>query len=146
MKFKNIKKKAKETKSPSNSRTITDKSRSFFPKINSTKLIKLYGGTLKFFVVFIFIVAAAIVGYDFQQNLQIKQNIDLQRETLTKKLNFWKSFISEHKDYRDAYIQASILEYKLGNISKAKIYVEKSLSLDPNSKNAKKLEQFFVNK
>jgi hypothetical protein len=61
-------------------------------------------------------------------------------------LNFWENFISKHQDYRDAYFQASILEYKLGDTSKAKMYAEKGLFLDPTSAEGKKLEQFLVNK
>ncbi len=146
MKFKNIKKKAKDTKSPSNSRTITEKFSLGFPKINSIKLLKIYGGALKVFVIFIFTIAVAIVGYDFQQNLQVKQNIDSQRGVLTKDLSFWEKFISRHQNYRDAYFQASVLEYKLGNIYKAKMYVEKGLGLDPSSENGKRIEEFLKNK
>jgi len=86
------------------------------------------------------------VGLDFQNNLQIKQNIDSQREVMDRDLNFWKDFISKHQNYRDAYFQASILEYRLGDTSKAKMYVEKGLSLDPNSKNGRKIEEFLKNK
>lgn len=155
MKFKNIKKKTyKKAKSPSNSRRIpaftkapADKPALSFklslPKLNSVELIRLYRGALKIFVVFIFLLTAIIVGLDFQNNLQAKQQIESQREELTKDLNFWKDFIIKHKDYRDAYFQASILEYRLGNNSKAKMYVEKGLSLDPNSEKGRRLEEFL---
>ncbi len=150
MKFKNIKKNppagVKHTKSPSNSRNIAEHLQFSFPKFNSVKLLKLYREVLKVFVVFIFIVAVIIVGYDFQKNLQIKRNIDSQRETLIHDLNFWEEFISKHQNYKDAYFQASVLEYKLGNISKAKTYVEKGLSLDPNSEDGKKLEKLLLSK
>lgn len=142
MKFKNTKKEVKKTKSPSNSRIIS----SSVDRPDPAKLFKIYRGILKVFIAFIFIIAVIIVFADLQKNLEIKQNIDFQRQNLTKELNFWKDFISKHKDYRDAYFQASILEYRLGSVSKAKAYVEKGLSLDPNSKDGKKLEQFLVNK
>lgn len=138
MKFKNIKKippvGVKKNQSPSNSRSITE------------RLLKLYGETLKIFVVFIFIVAVVIIGYDFQKNLQIKQNIDSQKEVVIRDLNFWEDFISKHQNYPDAYFQASILEYRLGNTPKAKTYAERGLVLNPNSEDGKKLEQFLVNK
>jgi tetratricopeptide (TPR) repeat protein len=146
MKFKNIKKKAKIVRSPSNSRSITDKSThlSFsFPKISHTALIKLYRGALKTFLVCIFIVAAIIVYIDIRRNIQTKQNIGSQRNVLVRNLNFWENYISEHQNYGDAYIQASILEYKLGDTSKARIYIEKSLALDPNSSEALKIEQLL---
>jgi hypothetical protein len=145
MKFINIKKNLpageKKEKSPSNSRRIPAFSFKFsLPKINSARLIKLYKRALKVFVVFIFILTAIIVGLDFRNNLQSKQKIDSQREVLTKDLNFWKDFIAKHQDYRDAYFQASVLEYRLGDISKARMYVEKGLSLDPNSEDGRKIE------
>lgn len=131
MKFKNTKKEAKKAKSPSNSRSIPE------------TFIKVYRLSLKVFIVFIFILAVVIVGLDIQANTQAKQAIDLERKKLTRELKFWEDFIDKHKDYRDAYLQASILEYQLGNISKAKIYVEKGLSLDPNSENGKKIEELL---
>lgn len=149
MKFKNIKKKAKKIKSPSNSRTISsseDKPESIklsFPKISLVKLLKLYRGALKFFVAFIFIVAVVVVGLDLRGNLQTKREIDSQREVLSRDLKFWEDFISKNQGYRDAYFQASILEYRLGNTSKARMYVEKGLSLDPNSEDGLKIEKLL---
>jgi tetratricopeptide (TPR) repeat protein len=146
MKFKNIKNKAKIVRSPSNSRSITDKStRSIFPfpKITHTVLVKLYRGTLKTFFLFIFLVAATIVALDVQRDLQEKINVDSQRKFLTEDLNFWENFIAKHQDYRDAYIQTSILEYKLGDTSKARMYIEESLTLDPNSSEGSKVEQLL---
>jgi hypothetical protein len=146
MKFKNIKKKAKVIKSPSNSRSIAEKSiksNFHFPKISHTTLINVYRGSLKVFLFFVFILAATVVGMDFKKNLQMKQNIDSQRMTLEKNLNFWENFILKHQDYRDAYIQASIIEYKLGNTPKARMYVENSLVLDPNSSEGLKVEQLL---
>lgn len=146
MKFRNTKKKAKNIKSPSNSRGITEHHKLSLPKINHSALLKIYGKVLRVFVVFVFILAVIVVGLDFKNNLQTKQEIDSQREVLNRDLKFWEDFISRKQDYRDAYFQASILAYKLGNVSKAKKYVERGLSLDPNSENGKKLEKFLVNK
>lgn len=113
------------------------------PKLNWVKLLRLYRRSLKVFIVFIFILASVIVGLDLHANTQAKQAIDLEREKLTKELKFWEDFIVKHSDYRDAYFQALVLEYKLGNTPKAKAYAEKGLSLDPNSENGKKIEEFL---
>lgn len=121
----------KNKKLPSNSRTIP------------ATFLKIYSLSLKVFIVFIFIMAAIVVGLDLQKNLKTKQSIDSQREVLTKELKFWESFIAKNEDFRDAYFQASILEYRLGNMSKAKKYAEKGLSLDPNSKDGKKIEELL---
>lgn len=143
MKFKNIKKEGKAKKSPSNSRSIPANFKFSFPKINHVILLKIYHTSLKIFIILVFIVAVVVVGFDFQRNLQAKQNIDIQRKALDKDLNFWESFTSKHQDYRDAYFQASILEYKLGDTSKARMYVQKGLSLDPNSEDGRKIEAFL---
>lgn len=110
-----------------------------FPRIyriipDSEKLLRIYRLSLKAFVASIFILAAIVVGLDLRANTQERQAIDLEREKLTKELKFWEGFIAKHQNYRDAYLQASILEYKLGDNPKAKEYVRKGLSLDPNSK------------
>lgn len=139
MKFKNIKKKHKvknnKAKSPSNSRSI--------PVFAKASFIRLYGLSLKIFIVAIFFIAVVVVGADLIKNIEEKQRVDHEKEKLTKELSFWKSSISEHKDYRDAYFQASVLEYKLGNTSKAKMYVQKGLLLDPNSENGKKIKELL---
>jgi hypothetical protein len=143
MNFRNIKKtknKAKKAKSPSNSRNNPEHFKFLLSRSNSVKLLKLYGGLLKIFVICIFIVAAVIVGYDFQHNLQLRQEINSQREVLIRKLKFWEDFISKTQNYPDAYFQASILEYELGDTFKAKMYLEKGFSLDPNSENGKKIK------
>lgn len=147
MKFKNIKKKTSfkegSIKSPSNSRTITDSFNISLPKFNSVMLLKIYRGSLKVFIVLTFILAAVIIGFDLDANIKAKQNVDSEREKLTNELKFWESFIAEHKDYRDAYFQTSVLEYKLGNTSKSRLLVEKGLSLDPNSEDGRKIEEFL---
>lgn len=144
MKFKNIKKKispvgTKNKKSPSNYRTNPESAR-------TSKLLGLYGRALKTFVILIFMVTVVVVGLDLQNNLQAKQRIDSQRKALIADLSFWKDFISKHQNYRDAYFQASILEYRLGDTFEAKMYTQKGLSLDPNSINGEKLEKFLVDK
>lgn len=150
MKFKNIKKSpstgGKKKKSPSNSRTIAEHFKFSWPKISHIALFKVYRKTLKIFVVFIFMVAVIIVGIDLRDNLKVSQKLDPQRESLIRDLSFWEDFLSKHKNYRDAYLQASILEYKLGNTAKAKKYIEKGLILDPNSITGRKIEEFLKSK
>jgi tetratricopeptide (TPR) repeat protein len=149
MKFKNIKKKTYKKKSPSNSRSIPATFKIPFDfnlsllKIDHIKFFKVYRRALKVFVLSIFIIAVIIVGFDFQNNLRENKKINSQREILTKELKFWKDFILKNQNYPDAYFQASILEYKLGDNSKAKMYVEKGLALDPNSESGKQIEQLL---
>lgn len=145
MKFKNIKKNppvgGKKDKSPSNSRTIPASAKPSAGR--PATFLKIYRLSLKVFIVFIFILAAIVVGLDLHANTQAKQAIDSEKKKLTRELKFWEDFIAKNQDYRDAYFQASILEYKLGNTSAAKNYVKKGLSLDPNSENGRKIEEFL---
>jgi hypothetical protein len=101
---------------------------------------------LKVLVALVFVVAAAVVGFDFKNNLQTTKNIASQRSVLLKDLAFWESFISKQNNFPNAYFQASVLEYRLGDISKAKVDVEKGLILDPNSVDGRKIEEFLKNK
>lgn len=143
MKFKNIKNKAKKQQSPSNSRTIPESFMFAFSKISSSTFLKIYRGTLKVFIALSFLLAVAIVGLDLDTNIKVKQSIDLERKKLTNELIFWESFIAKHKDYRDAYLQGSVLEYRLGNTPKAKMYAEKAFALDPNSQGGRKIEELL---
>lgn len=103
----------------------------------------IYRKTLKAFTIFIFIIAIIYLGLDLYNNIQAKNRIDQEREKITNELNFWKAFISKHNNYRDAYFQASILEYKLGNKELARMYLDKGLALDPNSEKGKNIERFL---
>jgi hypothetical protein len=152
MKFKNIKKKAKKEKLPSNSRSIPASPQlqrgetehlDSSSKSNSLKLLIIYKATLNIFVIIIFIITVIIVGLDLRDNMQEKQKVDLRRKALVRDLEFWENFISKNNNYRDAYFQASILEYRLGNTSRAKMHVEKGLLLDPLSIEGRKIEKFL---
>lgn len=157
MKFKSAKKikqkNKKKIKSPRNSlsfpafvKTSAGKPASFkisLPKISSIKFFRIYHKSLNIFIIFIFILATIIVGLDLQKNIAEKNNIESERKQLQKELVFWKDLISKYENYRDAYFKVSILEYKLGNISLAKEYVEKGLALDPNSIDGKRIEDFL---
>ena len=147
--FKNTKKNKpvkKKNQSPSNSQTFPEFFKFSLPKVNLQRFFKTYRRSLKIFNVLIFIFAIIIVGFDLQKNIQARQKVDSERGELAKELQFWESFIAKHQDYRDAYFSISVLEYRLGNTSKAKMYVEKGLSLDPNSETGRKIEKFLVNK
>jgi hypothetical protein len=151
MKFKNIKKKAKNKKFPNNSRSIPafakpDHIKFNWPTIKATELLKIHGKVFKILVILVFLLTAFVVGLDFKNNFTEKQKIDYQRNILVNNLNFWEDFITEHQNYKDAYFQASILEFKLGDASKARMYVERGLSLDPNSQDGRRMEQFLVGK
>lgn len=162
MKFKNIKKKLrvkeKKAKSPNNSRSIPARHarqlagvagrpeplKLSLPKFNSVTLLKIYRRSLKVVVVIIYFLAVVVIGLDLQKNLKTQQNVNFQRKILTKNIKFWEDFLSKNNNYPDAYFQASIANYRVSNMAKAKMYVQKGLFLDPNSKNGKKIKDFLT--
>lgn len=105
------------------------------------KVFGVYSKTLIIFTLFIFIVTIIVLGYDLYENIQDKEKIDLERDRITKEINFWNSFLGKHKGYRDGYLQLSILEYKLRNFNKAKSYLDEALAIDPNFEKGKELEK-----
>lgn len=52
---------------------------------------------------------------------------------LTSQLAYWKKISEEKPDYRDAFIMAANLAYKLGNKQEAKQFIDRAFALDPTS-------------
>ncbi len=63
-----------------------------------------------------------------------------QRQTLNSQMQTWESVAQKYPGYRDAYFQAAVLAYRLGDRGKEKEYLGKALRIDPNYEPAKKLE------
>ena len=89
------------------------------------------------------IIISAVIIY---QNLNQTVQINNQRQDLQSKANFWQSISDKYDGFKDAYFQKALLEYKLGQIDKAKEDNLKALLLDPNFEDAKKLETVLDNK
>jgi tetratricopeptide (TPR) repeat protein len=89
------------------------------------------------------IIISAVIIY---QNLNQTVQINNQRQDLQSKANFWQSISDKYDSFKDAYFQKALLEYKLGQIDKAKEDNLKALLLDPNFEDAKKLETVLDNK
>ena|ERR1035437_8059056 len=133
-------------------RTITE-SRVFkkFPKIkispsNHAKLKKIWfyskiATTL--IVVVVLISGIAIFSFKAYQYYEKVQKVTIQRQQMQSKINFWQSIADKYEGYKDAYFQMAVLDYQLGNISKAKAENKKALILDPNFTDAIKLEEIL---
>lgn len=91
-------------------------------------------------------VAILIAGADLQKNIQNKQRIEKERIKIVKEIDYWEKMIEKYKDFRDAYFQLSVLNYQLGELKKAKSFLQKTLELDPNFKEGRKLEQIVNSK
>ncbi len=66
-----------------------------------------------------------------------------QRSQLEKQIVYWENVVAGHKNYRDAYFTLALLEYKLGNNVKARMYLDKTFYIDPNFEEGRKLEQLL---
>lgn len=90
-------------------------------------------------------VAILMQGIDLTKHIRELQGIRSEREQVVREITYWEDVVSKHQDYRDGYLKLALLEYRLGNTQKAKAYIEKSLSIDPNHKPAldfrRKLEE-----
>lgn len=57
---------------------------------------------------------------------------DSEPKQLEEKLAYWKTVISEHPDYRDAYLQASYIANLLNQKAEASFFMERAKKLDPS--------------
>ncbi len=62
-------------------------------------------------------------------------------EDIQKLIAFWEKIIEEKPDYRDAYLQLTVLHYKLWQNEKAQDYLKKALVVDPNFETTLKLKK-----
>lgn len=80
-----------------------------------------------------------VSGIDLYSNYQSKNKIDLERQEIISKIGKWQGIVNKYKDYRDAYFQLAILEYRLKDFGKSKVYLDIVLGLDPNFEKGRKL-------
>ncbi len=115
---------------------------SLFPKIyrfitESWKLI------VTSFVSGLLLIAIALQSVSLYQNLQEEKKLSSDRQKTVAELAFWKQTVGKYKNYRDAYFKIATLEYRLGDVDEAKIYLKKILDLDPNFGKAREMEKIL---
>lgn len=66
--------------------------------------------------------------------LQERSDTQKEKVSLNSQVGFWQNVVVQRPDYRDAYLELSILEFRLKDINSSKFYLEKALTLDPNFK------------
>ena len=64
-------------------------------------------------------------------------------EDIKELIKAWEKIIEDKPQYRDAYLQLAILNYKIKEIQKAKDNLNKALEIDPNFELTKKLEEII---
>lgn len=82
-------------------------------------------------------------GLLYIQKRQQLQKVQQERAGVQKEIRYWEEVAGKHSDYRDAYSKLAVLEYELGNIEKAKMYVATVLKLDPNFDKGRELEKLM---
>jgi tetratricopeptide (TPR) repeat protein len=118
-----------------------------FPKIYRFFTDKSFKKTLRaqFLIIIVTLVVASIVilGADLLNNLQKQKELDFQRKVLTSELKTWESIAQKFPKFKDAYFELAVLAYRLGDLEKAKEYVNKALYLDPNFEKARDLQKLL---
>lgn len=91
-------------------------------------------------VLFLTIITAGLSLYG---RLQQKQDLDSKRSKILSQIQVWQEIVGKYKDYRDGYLTLAILEYRLGDSDKARLYLKQTLSIDPNFGKARDLEKIL---
>ncbi len=97
-------------------------------------------------LVFLYVVtifSILILCFNLLTNLQKQKEINFQREKIQSEIKLWQDVADKFKNYKEAYYQLAVLEYKLGEIEKSKFYIEKSLYLDPSFDKARELKKIL---
>lgn len=128
----------KALKLPNILRSITDVYHSFIFFLKA-------GFSVKKSIVIVYVVI--IFGLSFWQTVLLVQkglalqSLLAQREKISQELSLWENITQKYPTYRDAYFQAAILAYRLGDISKEQTLLSRTLQLDPNFQPGQDLEK-----
>jgi len=101
---------------------------------------------LGFLVTFILVAMLLAVGMYLYRDIKVQQKTEKERKVIISKIQYWQGIVDKYKDYRDAYFQLAILEYRLRDFNKSKFYLDKSLAIDPNFEKGRELEKVLSNK
>lgn len=131
--------KKQKKKSPRNYRSFTE---AFKKRSKLIQKIKFQS------IVFLYIATIALIlfmTFDLLKNFQRQKEINFQREKIESQVKLWQDIADKFQGYKEAYYQLASLEYQLGNIDKAKIYINKALYLDPNFEKSRELLKILNN-
>ncbi|MEK7573658.1 MAG: tetratricopeptide repeat protein [Patescibacteria group bacterium] len=119
---------------PKNNRSITE---NFIFKVihKHRRLLLISFASL---LIFLAIVTVSIDAYvNYQENKRFTQ----ERIKIESEIKLWQSAAERFPNYRDAYFQLAVLNYRLRKYDNAREYLKKALKLDPNFKEGRELEQ-----
>lgn len=142
-------------KFPSISRVITENKRlqnlrkKWIKFLNQYKVSKIYAYFSLFLTLLIslvLIVSIIFVVFDFSQNFTKYQELNAKRQEISSKINFWKSIASKYSGYPDAYFNIAVLYFELNDLQNSRVYLDRTLMLNPNYKNALELDKSLKEK
>ena len=115
-------------------KNISKKNSKIFKKLKSQWLVTSYLVTA---------VLILILSFDLLNSLQKQKEINFEKTKIQSEIKLWEALSEKYQGYKEAYYQLALLNYKIGEIDKAKFYVNKALYLDPNFENAKSLQKIL---
>ena len=110
----------------------------FFLKVKKNQRAILIG-----FVSTLIFGAVLVVAVDSYRNYKENQKISRERAKIENEITFWESSLINYPNYRDAYFKLALLNHQLKNFDKTEKYLEKTLQIDPNFREGRKLEKIL---
>lgn len=108
---------------PKNYRTITEKT--------VTLVVVLAISSLILFI--------TLLSTQIFNNYREFERISKERAELSSKLNSWSSILDRFPGYSDASFNIALIHFQLNDLAKAREYLNKTLSFDPNYPGAETL-------
>ena len=75
--------------------------------------------------------------------IDILKKIKNEPQKIKNEISFWEKVVFDKPNYRDGYLQLTLLHYQIYEIDQAKEYLQKAKEIDPNFETVKKLEQII---
>lgn len=109
------------------------------PKLKKTYV---YASIVLTLLLIIFLISlTGFLVFRFTKNYQEYSKLQAQRNQIYGKINFWNSITEKYPSYSDAYFNIAVLYYRVGELDIAQKFLNKTLLLNPNYKDAKRLEE-----
>lgn len=86
------------------------------------------------------LVFATFLSWELWQTWTRWQKVESDYISLKQQLQTWEDVTNRYPTYRDAYFEAAVLAYRLGDRHKEALYLQKVLTIDPNFLPAQQLK------
>lgn len=113
------------------------------PSRRSIDFLLFLAGLILSFLLLILIFKASVELSDSVNKLEVR---NVQRNSTFQKINFWQNIVNKYSRYPDGFMALALLEYRVGDKTKATLYAEKAIALNPNSSEAKTIRKMVEEK